>query len=238
MAFNPSANSIAQAMQKARTTKPNYSQNPNLRLGVVSSSYSATDAIVSVTFDGEDTGVNLIAAVPVFANDRVIVTRAGNTWVITGNITTPKSIIGKTKPAATSRATQTLAADPDLSITLNPGSWIVECDLVYTASVVGQIQTSWTFPADTISGVRQTMGPGSTATNIRGTGGTTRWGSHNPPTAIQYAGDAAGYVDFREWAWISTAAGGTVTLNWARGTTDSTATVLQASSTMKATRLN
>lgn len=222
--------------------RPN--QNADRRIGTVDANFDAYNffgGTVPVLFDGEDTVRNIQTGTHVFANDRVGVTRYGNTWAVTDNFTTPKVTVGKRKIGDTSRtANATPTADPDLVLTIPTGTWFVQFDVLYTASSTGKMYTTWLTPSDATSfiNLKQCQGPGSTATGIRDTGGGSRWGSHNYTTPIVYNGiDASSYMSFREWGIIQTEVGGTMALAWSRSVTDSVATTVRNSSTVQATRL-
>ncbi len=233
-------------MAKIQTTDANVrpNQNPDRRIGTVSASFDAQNffgGTVPVTFDGEDTPRNIMTGTHVFASDRVGVSRYGNSWAITDNFTTPKLTIGKRKVGDTARtANATPTADPDLSLNLPIGTWYVVIEVLYTASPTGKLYTSWITPSDSASliNLKQAIGPGKTATSIRGDGGTTRWGSHNYATGIEYNGvDGSQYVNAREWGIVQTEIGGTMALSWSRSVNDTVATTVRNSSTIQVTRL-
>jgi hypothetical protein len=243
MRLTQSANSIARALEENRKASPKYPQNPDRRIGTVLSTYNPAgvgSGLVPVIFDGEDTAVNIQAGTHAFANDRVGINRRGASWAIEANYTTPRLVISRMKTSATSRSTQTLSADPDISLTLPTGTWLVEIDFVWSAGNTGKLATTWTVPADTASSVRQAMGPGqsSVSGDNRNAGSTSRWGSHFWATSIAFAGSGdTSYMTHREWGSVSTVTGGTVTLNWARLASDTPATTLYEGTTIRATRI-
>lgn len=145
------------------------------------------------------------------------------------------------KPAITSRsATTTLANDPDLTMTVAiNATYRVEFWILGTsASATPNIKTAWTVPAST-TGVKFAVGPTDTAsglvtrfnTNMRSTG-------HSFTTTCIYQLDGTGVEAIHESAVITTAGtSGSVTLQWSQGTSNATASSVDAGSYMVVTRL-
>jgi hypothetical protein len=82
-----SAKKLANALQKNRAnTRPNYTQNPERRLGTVSA--VAAGGKVSVILDGEDTAASYACAGNYYpiVGDRVGLQKWGNTWVVMTSI--------------------------------------------------------------------------------------------------------------------------------------------------------
>jgi len=142
------------------------------------------------------------------------------------------------KPTTTARAsTTTFANDPDLQTTLAANAqYYVEFRLMAAALSTADFRTQWTVPTGA-SGLKGVMGPagGSTPDN-NGDNLTVRLGVHQFGTAVVYQGarndnTLAFYVN--EWGVITTgAAGGTLALAWAQGTSNATATQLFGGSVM------
>lgn len=80
----PTANQLAQAIERNKAKKPNYPQNPEKRLGTVDASYNRFNPNLPVVFDGEDVAVTLPTTVEASAGDRVTIILFGKQWVVTG----------------------------------------------------------------------------------------------------------------------------------------------------------
>lgn len=241
MAFNTSANKIAKALNKNRaSSRPLYPQNPNVRLGTVISTYNRVTTPTGPTgviFDGEDTAVKLTPAVPVFANDRVVCTKVGNTWVITGNISYPALDIVALKSTNLSVTNSTtLVADPELLITVGPGTWLLDLKIAYTADVAADIKIGWNVPADA-AGLYMVMGP-SSGTSDANDNSTARFGGHQfPSTTIFGARTLASTANATAWGRLATNTGGQIGITFAQNTANATASVLQIYSNLRAERI-
>jgi hypothetical protein len=88
MARIPSVNEYVKLLKKPELS-PNYSQNPDKRLGTVDAGYNRAALTIPVLLDGEDVTVNLPATADAAPGDRVTVEKFGNQWVVTGSLNTP-----------------------------------------------------------------------------------------------------------------------------------------------------
>ncbi len=111
--------------------------------------------------------------------------------------------------------------------------WLTEWVLLYTAAAAADLQYRFTFPTGG-SLVHTSIFPNAADTVAwQSSSGTT-----SPTTAIQVAGNAAILVlhDFR-LVYINGANAGNVVLEWAQVTSNATATVMKANSTLWGVKL-
>jgi len=182
--------------------------------------------------------------------DQIMLTQnsAGN-WLAVGRTASAATALGvplppRYKAAPTDRAsTTTLTNDPDLTMTLDPGStYLIEFHL-FVGGATGLIKTAWTVPADA-TGLKGVQGPASTvagdtspqsaADNI-----TMRSGSHGFATTIVY-GRRNVYTNLvyaQETGVVSTVTGGTCALSWAQNTSNATPARVGLGSWCRATRI-
>lgn len=140
------------------------------------------------------------------------------------------------KPATTPRAsTTTLAADPDLTLTLpRPGTWAFELWLNYTGGTLGSSDLKMamvysgtsTFGVWGVSGINTSSTSAITA-NGRGIGTNT--------LTVGTSGATFYTVDIKGTVVISTT--GTLALQWAQNTSSATATNLWQGCWMRAYQL-
>lgn len=146
------------------------------------------------------------------------------------------------KQANTDRTTSTFAADPELTFNLAAGgSYFVEFFLLLGGTTTGDIQTRWAVPSGA-SGLRSVIGPSTVAADANADNITTRQGAHVFGTATLYSGvrNATGQI-FQAYEWgvlLSSGTGGAVTLEWAQGTTNATASRVNAGSLLRVTRIS
>ncbi|MCX4703857.1 hypothetical protein [Streptomyces sp. NBC_01373] len=135
-------------------------------------------------------------------------------------------------------ATTTLAADTDLTVTLEANAvYKVSIFIRYAALSVAGFQTDWTVPSGA-SGNRWALGAGSTQVSSDNVGG--RWGVHTFATACEY-GDrnhATNLMGALEEAIVTTTNAGTLALRWAQATSNATATRVGAGSCLIVQRLS
>lgn len=146
------------------------------------------------------------------------------------------------KQANTDRTNNTFAADPELTFNLVAGgSYFVEFFLLLGGTTTGDIQTRWAVPSGS-SGLRSVIGPSSVAADANADNITTRQGSHLFGTGTLYSGvrNATGQV-FQAYEWgvlLSSGSGGAISLEWAQGTTNASASRVNAGSLLRVTRIS
>jgi hypothetical protein len=221
-------------------TKVRPNQNADRRIGTVDAAFSSerfTGGTVPVLFDGEDTIRNIQTGTKVYANDRVGITRYGNTWAITDNFTSASEIRIMKVNTTTRISTTTFANDPDLYVDLLPGKHFVEFHVIFSSATAADVKTAWNVPADAL-GTRQVNGPGS-ATADAGDNATARWGGHAYDTSVSYgARNASSYFFVREWAAINVPTGGRVTFQWAQQVSTASDTAVRYGSAVIVNRIN
>ncbi|MBO0813633.1 MAG: hypothetical protein J2P30_00540 [Actinobacteria bacterium] len=139
------------------------------------------------------------------------------------------------KPSDESRSTQTLANDGDLAITgLLAGTYEFAGNLGFTAGTTGDIQWTWVVsPGATMRYTAVTNTAGAAATSDA----KVQW---NLGSDTATAGGLPGALVtpvLMGGTLIITADGGSLTLQWARANSDTTATVLKAQSYIRLTRI-
>lgn len=221
-------------------TKVRPNQNADRRIGTVDAAFSAerfTGGTVPVLFDGEDTVRNIQTGTKVFANDRVGITRYGNTWAISDNFTTVSEIRIMKVNATTRISNTTLANDPDLYVDLPAGKYYLEFCAIFTSPATADVKTAWSVPGDAV-GTRQATGPGSSSTDASDNS-TSRWGGHDFPTTLAYgARSSYNFFYLREWSSINVPTGGRVSFQWAQNTSTATNTICNYGSAVLASRIN
>jgi hypothetical protein len=82
-----SSNLLAKAIDKALAKRANYPQNPDKRLGTIST-YVEGSLTISVILDGEDIAsrYSFLDSYHPAIGDRVMLEKVGNTWVVLGSI--------------------------------------------------------------------------------------------------------------------------------------------------------
>lgn len=146
------------------------------------------------------------------------------------------------KTTTTTRAsTTTFADDPDLTTALEAsGVYVVEFHLKVAALAAADIKTMWNVPASIVSANRSVLGPGSTALDGNADNIAMKAGVHNYGTTITYNGvrDSAGnQFDVIEKSLVTMGLAGSVTLQWAQGTSNVTGSVVAAGSFVKTTQI-
>ena len=144
------------------------------------------------------------------------------------------------KQANTDKVNSTFAADPELTMPLAANAvYHVEFLLIAGGIATADVQTRWALPA-TASGLRIVNGPGSAALETNADNVATRQGVHQFSTAILYNGvrnATANYFRIYEYAVVTLVDAGNVTLEWAQGTTQTTASRIAAGSLLRVRRL-
>ncbi|MEU9839747.1 hypothetical protein AB0C69_11055 [Actinomadura sp. NPDC048032] len=144
------------------------------------------------------------------------------------------------KQANTDKVNATFGADPELTLPLVANAvYQVEFLLIAGGIATADVQTRWALPA-TASGQKVVNGPGSTALDTNADNVATRQGVHTFGTAILYNGvrnATASYFRIYEYAVVTLVDAGSITLEWAQGTTQTTASRIAAGSMLRVRRL-
>jgi hypothetical protein len=145
------------------------------------------------------------------------------------------------KQSNTDRTNATFSADPELTTTLvASATYFVEFFLQLGGIPAADIQTRWATPGSA-SGLKCLIGPGSAALDANADNVATRQGAHLYNTAILYNGvrSATGQIfQAYEYSVLTSGTGGTLSLEWAQGTTNATASRVGAGSLLRVTRLS
>lgn len=137
-------------------------------------------------------------------------------------------------------STTTLADDPDLTTQLAANAvYRVIFRLHYAATNIGRFKTAWTTPTGA-SGSRTAVGPDQ-GVILSGTssGGQGRYGVHNFTTACTYGtrDSSTNLCSAVEEAIVFTSSSGTLAIQWAQATSDTSITRLGQGSSMHVLRL-
>lgn len=150
--------------------------------------------------------------------------------------------IGVVKTADTSRSSTTSrSADPELSVTLPPGTWELDALLLVTGgNAAGDFNFDWAFPADaTLSsgthGVLDDLASGTTAANVNVAGYSA---DTSTPTGGHSLGASTSVTAVISHATVTIVTAGAVTIEWAQNSISATATVLKAGSKLTARKLS
>ena len=147
------------------------------------------------------------------------------------------------KAGDTSRNTTTThTADPDLSVTLPPGTWRVEFDgtLTSAANAAGDFSYRWAYPSDAtmsegVHGVVDTLASGQVATDMNVAGSSA---DATSPSAAKNIGASTSVTYFLAVAIVTIVTTGAVVIEWAQASSNANNTTLKAGSTLTATRLS
>lgn len=149
--------------------------------------------------------------------------------------------IAAVKASDTSRSsTVSRTADPDLSVTLSPGTWELDTLLLVTGgNAAGDFNYDWAFPADaTLSegthGVLDDLASGQTAANMNVAGTSA---DATTPTGGHSLGASTSVVAHIALATVTIVTTGAVTIQWAQNSSNGTATVLKAGSKLTARKV-
>jgi hypothetical protein len=161
-------------------------------------------------------------------DDGVFEVYNGTSWVIAN------APLNVSKPSDTSRAlTTTLADDPDLVVTVaaNAKYW-VQAFLIYTAGDVGDIKIGWSGP--TSATFDWNVGGAETTTQT-----STYWGRQIISGTDNVGGANATVMTAKPNGILTTSGtSGSFKFRWAQGTSEGTAGVIKAGSTLMLTRLS
>jgi len=178
---------------------------------------------------------NTVDSVELTATDIV----ATGNLAVSGNLTVSGSVIGvgvariKAKGSATSRTNDTVTADPDLTLTVVAGTYLVDLNLRVgfgAASGVPGLDYGLSIPGTPTGVVNPIYFNNSDSTVELGTQGAD-------PEARLTHNDAGSDFVVQTSFYAVIGSGGTLALSWAQDTTNANATTLRAGSSMTVTRL-
>lgn len=128
-------------------------------------------------------------------------------------------------------------ADADFVVALGVGNWEVRTILVSNGSDAGDLSINWTFSGTAGAVARIGIGPGTSSTTYDNHE-TLISSAKVIGSSINYGTDASGPVAVQENLLMEVTVAGTLTMMWAQGTSDATATTLTGSSRMMITSLD
>lgn len=133
----------------------------------------------------------------------------------------------------------TMQNDNDLTFTMVAGAvYEVQLSLSVQGSASGDVKTGWSVPADATGGTKFVHGPASVlSTAFTSREDTAASVSTHGYTVAKTYHIEANAVAILEWGLISSATGGTFTLQWAQSTPNATATVMNQASYLRYTRV-
>lgn len=156
----------------------------------------------------------------------------GSAWVavLTGGPQYTSYVKQKTVTQSVTNSV-TLVNDTELFVTLDPGTYRVELNLIATTAsniLTSDIQVMWTF-SGTATSQRQVIGPGPANIDVTGTSasaasGIIRSSSHNLGTAVRYGVDGNATTVIEEDILFVVSASGVLQLQWAQAAANATAT--------------
>lgn len=144
------------------------------------------------------------------------------------------------KASDTTRAsTTTVAADPDLVLSLEAGAiYYVEIFIHYSASSSELLKTQWSAPSGA-TGVRSGWGAASSVASSN-PDGVGRWGVHGFTTDVVYGTRTSSANQSMAWetGQVATVSAGTLALSWAQNTSGATGVRVASGSFMRAKRVS
>lgn len=140
------------------------------------------------------------------------------------------------KASSTARAsTTTVADDPDLALTLGPGTWDIAVRLRYNGDSGADLKVRYGLSGVTAV-TRECVGPPVASTDVNST--SVNMASFGTSTEVVYGCEStSSNAVLREWIVVTVATAGTITLQWAQNSTSTTATTVLSGSRMIATRI-
>lgn len=127
-----------------------------------------------------------------------------------------------------------LQSDDHLTTSLAVGQWRIQIYLTATgAASPGDIRVAWTNTGTMTAIARSCFGPGSANTDVTGAANNAHRDTAQTFTAnVIYGTDGTNSSAIHEDLLIDVTVAGTITLQWAQGTSSGTATTLSTSSRM------
>lgn len=209
-----------------------------------------TDTVTAVGGDGTvDVGPIRARRLESYAvpqvGDRVMLTQAGGgSWLAVGRLADAGPALGLPrtiyKTVDTDRANAAaLVDDPELTMQLDPGVWLVEYCLLVGGPADGLMTTAWTVPPGA-TGTKAVQGPGSDAADSTGDNILMRSGAHGYSAGVTYGRRTApaALLMASEYSILTTASAGTCAIRWGQATASTTATRMGAGSWMRATKIS
>jgi hypothetical protein len=142
------------------------------------------------------------------------------------------------KSADTSRiSTTTLAADPHLTMTLQPGTYDLDAKLFYEADTAADLKLNWLVPAGTTG----SWWPGGADNSMSTIAAVARWGAPIDlgTTSLPVGGIGAGSVlACRPMGTVTITTAGTFALMWAQQASTAVNTILHAPSSLSMRRIS
>lgn len=170
----------------------------------------------------------------------VIAKSGGGNWITHGRLSAGGvavgEVVGVRKPAFTSRANTTLADDPDLTMILVPGTYLLDCMLFYDGAQAADLKLGWTTP----SGTTGSWWPGGADSGMTALASVPRWGAVGDvgtstlPVGCQGAGII---LACRPVGTVVITTTGTFALSWAQQTASATATIVRGQSYLRMERI-
>jgi hypothetical protein len=161
-----------------------------------------------------------------------ILTMSGLAVTGVGGITTA------VKPSDTPRiSTTTLAADPHLTMTLQPGTYDLDAKLFYEADTAADLKLNWLVPAGTTGA----WWPGGADNSMSTIAFAARWGAPADlgSTSLPVGGIGAGTVlACRPMGTVTITTAGTFALMWAQQASTAVNTILHALSSLSMRRIS
>lgn len=143
-----------------------------------------------------------------------------------------------TKASATSRtSTTTLADDPDLRLTLTPGTYHVTALLSASGVSGADIQVFWNFTGTWTQTFRGAQGPDTTATAVQNGSTTLSWVTGAAGTPSYGTTSTAVWSFIREELIVVVTVSGSARVQWAQAVSNSNPTAMEAGSTLIAQKL-
>lgn len=152
--------------------------------------------------------------------------------ILASDVVIPKYIKKAANQSVTSSTVK--VADSDFVVALPVGVYEVRTYLSVAGSDAGDLSILWTFSGTVTSTNRIGIGPGSSSTTYDNHE-TVVSSAKGIGSSIVYGTDAGGSVGVQENLFLDVTAAGTLTMTWAQGTSDGTATTLSGSSRMMIT---
>lgn len=176
------------------------------------------------------------------ATDLIVISQSSNgQWWAWGRGSTGAVAIGETvaarKATSTSRASiTTVTADPHLTMTLSPGTYLLDSLLMYDADAAADLKLGWIGPASTTGA----WWPGGADSGAAALASSPRWGALSDITTSTLPVGAVGagtIMACRPVGTVIITTAGTFALAWAQQATSATPTVLRGQSTLQMRRI-
>ncbi|MFH8804045.1 hypothetical protein ACH4F6_31405 [Streptomyces sp. NPDC017936] len=174
--------------------------------------------------------------------DLIVISQSSNgQWWAWGRGSTGGVAIGEVvavrKPSSTSRAsTATVSADPHLTMTLSPGTYLLDALLMYDGDAAADLKLGWIAPAGTTGA----WWPGGADSSVAALASTPRWGALSDITTSTIPVGAVGagtIMACRPVGTVIITTAGAFALAWAQNSGSATPTILRGQSTLQMRRI-